>query len=51
MGQTHIITDLPQVLQRVGVLPKLYPGFKIDGVDNEVAVDMLGIAMGGDKNL
>lgn len=50
--QTHIITDLPQVLQRVGVLPKLHPGFKIDGgVDNEVAVDMLGIAMGGDKNL
>lgn len=51
MGQTHSITDLPQVLQRVGVLPKLHPGFKIDGVDNEVVVDMPGVAMGGDKNL
>ena len=51
VGQTHSITDLPQVLQRVGVLPKLHPGFKIDGVDNEVAVDMPGVAMGGDKNL
>lgn len=51
VGQTHIITDLPQVLQRVGVLPKLHPGFKIDGVDNEVAVDMPGVAMSGDKNL
>lgn len=44
------IADLTQRLQCVGILPKLPPGFKVDGVDDEVTMDMVGVAMGGDED-
>lgn len=50
VGLTDIITDLPQILQSVGILPELQTGFEIHGVDDEVGVDVFGIAVGGNKN-
>ena len=44
------IADQPQRLQRVGILPELPPGFKAHGVDDEVTMDMVGVAMGGDED-
>ena len=44
------IADQPQRLQRVGILPKLPSGFKAHGVDDQVTMDMVGVAMGGDED-
>jgi len=44
---TDIITDHPQELQGVGVLPQLVTIHKADGVDNEVGVDVVGVAVSG----
>lgn len=44
------IADQPQRLQRVGILPELPPGFKAHGVDDEVTMDMVGVAVGGDED-
>ena len=46
-----VITDQPQILQRIGILPELPSGFKVDGVDDEMGMDMVSIAVGGDENL
>lgn len=51
MCHADIITDQPQEPQRVRILPKLQTGFEVYGVDDEVAMDMVSIAVGGDKNL
>lgn len=51
MSHTDIITDLPQILQRVGILPQFSSSLKVHGVDNEVTMDMVGIAMGGHQYL
>ena len=51
VGLTDIITDLPQILQRVGILPQFSSSLKVHGVDNEVTMDMVGIAMGGHQYL
>ena len=45
VSHTDIITDTPQILQSVGILPELQTGFEIHGVDDEVGVDVFG----GDK--
>ena len=50
MGHADIITDQPQELQGVGVLPKLQSSFEVHRVDDEVAVDMVSVAVGGDEN-
>lgn len=47
MLHTDLVADLPEVPQSGGGLAELHPVFKADGVDNEVGVDMLGIAVGG----
>ena len=51
MSHADIVTDHPQELQGIWVLPELQPGFKVHGVDDEVTMDMVGIAVGGDENL
>ena len=50
VGHADIITDQSQELQGVGVLAKLQPCFKVHGIDDEVTVYMVGIAVGGDEN-
>ena len=45
-----IATNHPQELQGVGVLPQLQTSLEVYGVDNEVTVDMVGIAVGSDEN-
>ena len=44
------IADQPQRLQRVGILPELPPCFKAHRVDDEVTMDMVGVAVGGDED-
>ena len=50
MHHADIVTDQPQELQGIWVLPELQPGFKVHGVDDEVTMDMVGIAVGSDEN-
>lgn len=50
MSHANIVTDQPQELQGVGVLPKLQSSFEVHGVDDEVAVDMVSIAVGGNED-
>ena len=50
MRHADIVTDHPQKLQGIGVLPKLQTSLKVHGVDDEVTVYMVGIAVGGDEN-
>ena len=45
-----VITDQPQVLQRVGILPELPSGFEVDRVDDEMRMDVVSIAVGGDED-
>ena len=47
MGHTNPIADLPKLQQGIRGLAELHPGFEADGVDDEVGVDVLGIAVGG----
>ena len=50
MRHADIVTDHPQELQGIGVLPKLQTSLEVHGVDNEVTVYMVGIAVGGDEH-
>lgn len=45
-----IIADQPKKLQSVGALPELQSSLEVYGVDDEVTVYMVGIAVGGDEN-
>ena len=45
-----IITDQPQELERIGILPQLHPSLEVYRVDDEVTMDVVGIAVGGDEN-
>ncbi len=45
------VTDLPELPQGGGGLAELHPRFKADGVDHEVGMYMLGIAVGGHLHL
>lgn len=47
MLHTNLVADLPKLSQRSGGLAELHPGFKADGVDHEVGMYMLRIAVGG----
>ncbi len=50
MSLADIVTDQPQKLQRVGILPELPPGFKVHRVDDKVRMHMLGITVGGNQD-
>ena len=50
MRHADIVTDHPQELQGIWVLMKLQSCLEVYGVDDEVTVDMVGIAVGGDEN-
>lgn len=50
MSHADIVTDHPQELQGIGVLPELQTSLEVHGVDDEVTMDMVGIAVGGDEN-
>ena len=47
MLHANLVTDLPELPQGGGGLAELHPRFEADGVDHEVGMDMLGIAVGG----
>ena len=46
-----LVADLPELPQGGGGLAELHPGFKADGVDHKVGMDVLGIAVGGHLHL
>ena len=50
MRHADIVTDHPKELQGVGVLVQLQTRFEVYGVDDEVTVYMVGIAVGGDEH-
>ena len=50
MGHADIVTDQPQKLQSVGILPELPTSLEVYGVDDKVTMDMVSVAMGGDEN-
>ena len=47
---TDIIADHPKEFQGVGVLPELQSSLEVYGVDDEVTMDMVGIAVGSDED-
>ena len=47
MFLADLVTDAAKLAQGVGILPELLAVYKADGVDHEVGVDVLGIAVGG----
>ena len=47
MRHADIVTDHPQKLQGIGILPQFVTIHKADGVDDEVGVDVVGVAVGG----
>ena len=51
MSHTDIIADQPKKFQSVGVLPEFQSSLEVYGVDDEVTVYMVDIAVGGDENL
>ena len=51
VGHTDLVTDLPELPQCCRGLVQLHSGFKTDGVDHKVGVDMLGITVGGHLHL
>ena len=51
MFHADFVADLPELPQCGGGLAELHPSFKADGVDYEVGVYMLGIAVGGHLHL
>ena len=50
VGHADIVTDHPQELECIGILPEFQTGFKVHRVDDEVTMDMVGIAVGGDED-
>ena len=51
MLHTDLVADLPKLPQSGRGLVQFYPGFKADGVDHEVGMYVLGIAVGGHLHL
>ena len=47
---TDIVADHPKEFQGVGVLPELQSSLEVYGVDDEVTMDMVGIAVGSDED-
>ena len=50
MRYADIIADHPKEFQGVGVLMQLQTSLEVHGVDDDVTVDMVGIAVGRDEN-
>ena len=50
VSHADIITDQSQELECIGILPQLYPSLKVYRVDDEVTMDVVCIAVGGDEN-
>ena len=48
MCLADLVTDTPKLAQGIGILTQLSSVNKADGVDHEVGMDMLGIAVGAD---
>lgn len=51
MGGADLVADLPQLLQRIGMLSQLVPRLEADAVDDEVGMDVRCVAVGGDQHL
>ena len=51
MGLADLVADLPQVFQRVGILPELSPRLEAHRVDDEVGMHMPGVAVRSDQDL
>lgn len=47
MRHADFVADLPELAEGVGVLTELLSRLKADGIDDEVGMDMPGIAVGG----
>ena len=47
MRHADLVADLPELAEGVGILAELPACLKADGIDDEVGVDMPGIAVGG----
>ena len=46
-----LVTDSAELTQGVGILAELLAVYEADGVDHEMGMDMLGIAVGADLHL
>ena len=46
MRHADFVADLPELAEGVGVLAELFSRLKADGIDDEMGVDMPGIAVG-----
>ena len=51
MRHADLVADLPELAESVGVLAELPACLEADGIDDEVGVDMPGIAVGGHLHL
>ena len=51
MFLADLVTDSAKLAQGVGILPELLPVHEAYGVDHEMGVDVLGIAVGADLHL
>ena len=51
MLHADFVADLPELPQGGWGLAELHPGFKADGVDHEVGMDMPGITVGSHLHL
>ena len=51
MCHADLVADLPELAEGVGILAELPACLKADGIDDEVGVDMPGIAVGGHLHL
>ena len=51
MRHADFVADLPELAEGVGILAELPACLKADGIDDEVGVDMPGIAVGGHLHL
>ena len=50
VSHADIITDQPQELECIWILTKLQSSLEVYGVDDEVTMDMVGVAVGGDED-
>ena len=51
MRHADLVADLPELAQGIGILAELLPCLEAYRIDDEVGVDMPGIAVGGHLHL
>ena len=51
MRHADFVADLPELAEGVGILAELLPCLEADGIDDEVGVDMPGVAVSGHLHL